>query len=297
MKQCNICGTTRHVGTLYRLEKPRPYTVLKCKNCGLVYTDLVFTAATDGKSFFASETAPGQYFNLEDDARRYFAPRLDAILALTDGQTGRLLDFGCGPGFFLAAAARLGFEPYGIDIEKGLETFIKDRFGFDVHIGQVGDAPYPAGFFDVITMWNVIEHLSDPYGRLLELKSFLRPGGLMAIETPDEYSLVRRLAHLLHRFSGGRLSVVHHFYSLPPYHTFCFSGDNLPLLLERAGLAVEQLRPVNASVRFITAGLTDERSGSFKRSLVRCAVGAAMLGGAVAGMPTRMIAFARKVAE
>lgn len=118
-----------------------------------------------------------------------FQPYLE--LAQPYKQLGRILDFGCGIGGFVDAAQYAGWDSYGIDISPSID--IARERGLKVFQGQLEDLNLPPHFFDVITLFDVVEHILDLNKLLVEIKQFLRPGGVMIIATPNFYSLTSRL--------------------------------------------------------------------------------------------------------
>jgi 2-polyprenyl-3-methyl-5-hydroxy-6-metoxy-1,4-benzoquinol methylase len=111
------------------------------------------------------------------------------------------------------------------------------RTGCDVFCGKLEDARFDAGAFDVITMWDLLEHLPDPLEGLATARRLLKPGGLLLVNTPNENSLLRRVARLLYRGSGGSITApVNRLYHR--YHLYYFAAETLGVLFRRAGLDV-----------------------------------------------------------
>ncbi|HWV46361.1 MAG TPA: class I SAM-dependent methyltransferase, partial [Nitrospira sp.] len=99
----------------------------------------------------------------------------------------RLLDVGCSSGALLAVAAKLGFSPSGVEpASKAAET--AQRTGFDVFCGLLHDASFPDAAFDVITAFELIEHLNDPLLLLNECSRILKPEGILIVNTPNASS-------------------------------------------------------------------------------------------------------------
>jgi len=107
-------------------------------------------------------------------------------------RTGRLLDVGCGGGFFVGEAAAAGWDAAGTEVSAAAVEFGRGR-GWRLHRGVVADAGLAPGSLDVLTLFEVIEHVRDPAGLLRECAGVLRPGGLLYLSTPNMGSLSRRL--------------------------------------------------------------------------------------------------------
>jgi len=135
----------------------------------------------------------------------------------------RLLDVGCGNGQYLITARTLGWDAWGIDPDPGAVAAARSA-GLRVEQRGFPDTGLPDGYFDVVTMNHVIEHLHDPVGALREVRRILKPGGTLWIATPNIGSI------------GGRY-YGHHWRGLePPRHLVLFTAASLALACKRAGL-------------------------------------------------------------
>ncbi len=145
---------------------------------------------------------------------------------------GHWLDVGCSAGFILAAASEAGFAVTGTDVEPAALAFARERFGLDdLHEGVLEALALPAASFDVITLFDVIEHVRDPGALLTEIRRLLRPDGLVEIRTPDvaHWRVPRRLTQWPE--------------IKPSEHLYYFSRATLGRLLHAHGLAVRHRRP------------------------------------------------------
>ena len=191
--------------------------IVRCRGCGLVYTNPrpVRSQLNDG------------YARTEDHdyASESSSRSINAHLSLRTIQRfverGRLLDVGCATGYFLNAA-RLSFEPYGVEPSRWAAQYARDKLGLNVRQGSLEEADFPAGSFDVITLNDVIEHLTDPRGSLTQLHRLLRPQGLLYIVTPNIDGLSARLLR------GS-------WWGLRPAHLYYFSTRTLAEMLTQVG--------------------------------------------------------------
>jgi SAM-dependent methyltransferase len=160
---------------------------------------------------------------------------------------GRLLDLGCGFGFFLAAMAARGFEVEGLEVSATGRRYAQHELGVKVHPGILEPGTFPDHSFAVVTAFYVIEHVPDPLAFLREIHRLLRPGGLVFLRWPHSTPLVRvleacRIRHdLYHR----------------PWHLSDFSPRTMHRALQESGFR---------SVTTRTLGGT--ASGSFWQSLL-----------------------------
>lgn len=137
---------------------------------------------------------------------------------------GRLLEIGCGAGFYLAHMRMLGWSVWGIEVDPVAADVAAKYAGCQVHVGTLEDAPFEADSFDVIVSHHVIEHVYDPKAFVSSAGRLLSKGGLMAVQTPNFRSLG-------HRLFGADI------YSLdPPRHLCLFSPGSMQTLFEDSGL-------------------------------------------------------------
>lgn len=155
---------------------------------------------------------------------------LDAsVMELRFREGGRVLDVGFGTGWLLRELDALGWDVEGVDFDPRAVATAR-RLGLTVKLGSLEDQDYSAESFDAITMKHVIEHLTDPSTSLRECRRLLRPGGMLALRTPNPWSL-------------GHARFGSQWFALdPPRHLQLFSPPALELGLQRAGFEVVEMR-------------------------------------------------------
>lgn len=152
---------------------------------------------------------------------------------------GRLLDAGCATGVFAGAAQQAGWEVTGADasvwaVERARARCASARF----IAGPLADASFAPGSFEAATLWDVLEHLSDPAATVRRLHEWLVPGGWLFLNLPNADSWIARCM--------GRRWVL-----LLREHLWYFSPSTLRALLAPLGFAVIETRPNR--VRFTVA--------------------------------------------
>jgi 2-polyprenyl-3-methyl-5-hydroxy-6-metoxy-1,4-benzoquinol methylase len=121
-----------------------------------------------------------------------FVLRLKQIL--THISSGKVLDVGCTTGFFLEAAEQLGYVPYGIELSEYSSLLAKKKFGeSSIFNGRLEEYDFEQSMFDVITMFDLIEHVRIPTQTLAEAANLLKPEGIIMITTPNNKSLSNTL--------------------------------------------------------------------------------------------------------
>lgn len=104
----------------------------------------------------------------------------------------RWLDVGCGLGFLMDVAFDQGFQVHGVEFNRSAIRYIQSKFTFPVEYGLVQELSFD-GLFDVISLFDVIEHMEDPAGALRFLREIIAPRGVCVIQTMDCGSLMSRL--------------------------------------------------------------------------------------------------------
>ncbi|PQP34957.1 hypothetical protein C6A37_05070 [Desulfobacteraceae bacterium SEEP-SAG9] len=135
---------------------------------------------------------------------------------------GKLLDIGCGYGFFLEEMALRGWQVQGIEISPTGRQYAKNRLNLEVYSEPLENLALPANTFDVVTLFYVIEHVLDPLALLRAVKRILKPGGLVLLRWPHTTPIVRILGPL-----SRKLDLYH-----TPYHIHDFSPKTIKRLLE-----------------------------------------------------------------
>ena len=242
---CIVCG--EHARRPFRHQDG--FAIVACQGCDLRFLNPQPSEAEldalYGESYFASHDSRRHgYDGYAADAenwRRTFRDRLRHLPA----ERGRLLDVGAATGFFVEQARAAGWDATGVEPSEWAAAHAREQLGLDVRTGTLDRVRYPDGAFDVVTMWEVIEHVRDPRAVLAEVRRILGPRGTLVLSTPDCRSAAARLAG--RRWLGWRKV---------PEHLWFFDRVNLDRLLVQAGF-----RPVRHRYPALTvsAGFAVER--------------------------------------
>jgi 2-polyprenyl-3-methyl-5-hydroxy-6-metoxy-1,4-benzoquinol methylase len=109
--------------------------------------------------------------------------QIELVKKYNDGV--HLLDIGCGEGFFLFNAARFGYATKGVEPSQDAAAYARKEFGLDVEAKPFEELRSPENHFDVVTLWQVLEHMLCPLMVLKEVHRILKPGGLLVVSTPN----------------------------------------------------------------------------------------------------------------
>jgi len=229
---CSLCGGPE----LRPLFCKRGYELVRCTGCELVFV----SNPPEPDRVEALYTDAAYHGELLDPRHPVFA-RMKKIArqhvrmlkrTVAEPQGVRLLDIGCSSGLFLAEARAVGFTVSGAELSPDTAAFARSHFGLDVHAGDWRTAGYADASFDVITLFDVIEHLADPLAELRAIRRLLKPGGILLQSTPDIDGLFPRLSYRL----AHRLGYWPH--PEPPHHLFQFSRKTLTRMTIKAGYEV-----------------------------------------------------------
>lgn len=179
MKSCILCNSTDSKSVF----NENGIDILECKNCNHVYSSFEQAEHYDG--YWEGEN---QTYDLDwwDTAHR--SVYKDFIASYLKTESGKLLDVGCGLGFFVKAVltSKPKWDAIGYEISTQAVAFANKENGLpNIFAGLVQNSKLPENTFDIITLWDVIEHIPKPHSLLTYLFSLLKPGGILFLQTPN----------------------------------------------------------------------------------------------------------------
>ena len=194
---CPLCGPSASAVTRYDFA---PYRVVACSNCGLNYLSPRLTQEAILKLYkdeaYYNSNISGQgydeYMGIGDNWVKTFTRRLKQIAPYKSA--GRALDIGCGPGYLLTAAQKLGFDVHGLDPSDYIVGMGQKTWGDRIRLGLIESADYPSESFDLVVAFDTFEHIYDPKKFLSAIHRVLKPGGVLAITTPDPTSALAKVS-------------------------------------------------------------------------------------------------------
>jgi len=228
------------------------FRVVRCTTCRFVYTTLPVDKEVleqlYAESYYHTETRQQYYFEnavtaanvaSENSNIRDFRQGLEWIEKYRP--SGRLLDVGCAVGVFLAIAKDRGWDVTGVDVSPFAVAYAREKLGVNAVAGELEDVAFPDGHFDVITLWDVIEHFPDPIATLREVRRILKDDGLLFVNTPNEQSLLKVFARFFYCASGGKFTYpVRKMYH--QWHLTYFTAESLQRALRLSGFRTECMK-------------------------------------------------------
>ncbi len=228
---CLLCGGTRRE----IVHEKKPFQIVRCGDCSLVFTlprlPPEALRAMYQTEYWRSDAAKdfGYTDYLADEPLYVKTFRMRGRwIARHRPPPGRALDVGCAAGFALTALRELGYDVHGVELSQSMAEVARRRLGADrIHCGVLEEVERDGllgGRFDLVTLFDVIEHVEEPVELLAAARRLLNPGGIVVLETQNVSSLFARLL-------GVRWQ---HYKFLE--HLYHFDPRTIRALLARAGL-------------------------------------------------------------
>jgi SAM-dependent methyltransferase len=244
-----VCGSADLRDKLHvqdRSVSQETFTIQQCAACGLQLTNPRPDAGSIGKYYesdaYVSHNSGAQgLINQVYKLARYFTVRrkVALITKLNGGRQGRLLDYGCGTGHFLAGARQAGWQVTGLEPSPRARQDATARVGQPV-LEPEALAALPAGSFDVITLWHVLEHVHTLQATLAQLVAQLAPGGRLLIAVPNPDSLDAQ--HYRQHWAAYDV----------PRHLYHFVPATMRRLLAGHGLRIAQTLPLPLDAYYVS---------------------------------------------
>jgi SAM-dependent methyltransferase len=249
---CGLCGSSERSLKF----QDGPFAVVTCRRCGLTYVtprlkDGALLSAVYDEGYWRSSAAKDRgYTDYRQDQPLYLRTyrRRLRVVRRHFAHPGRVLDVGCAAGYFLRVMQEEGWQVTGLEPSDSIRPHAARLIGPEnVRAGLLGAVELAPGSFDLVTMWDVLEHIPDPVGAAREVRKLLAPGGKFLIETQDVHSLAARLL-------GRRWQHYKH-----AEHIYHFDRRTLAEVLRRAGFRVLENRPWLGG-KYVSMGFVAERA-------------------------------------
>lgn len=249
---CALCGADDYAPLFSVAVGQAVFGIVRCRHCGLVYLNPRPSPATAMEyyppDYGAHSPLPGKLsfreriklLALERDKqhgiKRLIIRQLGNLVALWVGLDvryipgGRLLDIGCGNGRSVRLYQLAGWDAWGVEPNEAAARYAQAA-GLQVFVGTLEQMRFPSEHFDIVTMYQVLEHVANPKELLSEVYRILKPGGQLLISVPN----IECYDFGIFQAEWFPLEVPRHFYH--------FSLDTLSQFLCQAGFLIERVKP------------------------------------------------------
>ncbi len=238
---CNLCGSddfriiypNRYEAQNFSGDRVKSFAyassdrargnIVRCNNCFLAY----MTPRDKDVYALYEGVEDDYYFSSRDDRTVSFERDLRELhktLGVSDSGGKKLLDIGCSYGFFMDVAKKSGWDVYGCELSKKQYEFAAKNHA-NICNKQVQECGFQDNFFDVVTLYDVLEHVTSPSNFLRDVRQVLKPGGTLVITTPD---LASPSAKVMGRF----------WINFARMHLYYFTPETVSKLLGKAGFTM-----------------------------------------------------------
>jgi len=245
LQNCRLCKSPE----IKFILKKDDVLIFKCRDCGMVFLgndmdeesikELYKYYSPTGFSNHLSPVTKIRYEKLLDGFEKY-------------RKNNRLIDIGCGAGYFILSASKRDWEAEGTEISDEAIKLVEAK-GRRVFKGDIASLDLEKDKYDVAILMELLEHASNPERIIRKLSEILRPGGGIYITTPNFNSITRRL--LGNRW--GIFNKEHFFYLMPRI---------LSSILKKHGFRIKKIRTENLSLIEISRLFKKSKSFDIKKS-------------------------------
>jgi 2-polyprenyl-3-methyl-5-hydroxy-6-metoxy-1,4-benzoquinol methylase len=220
---CILCGGPERD----LLIRQREWTVYRCGACGLGFLDPRPDASELGDlyrdGYFDDQYGHGLAFGSPEMQKRLSQESHRIRFFRRVKKSGKVLDIGCGMGYFLLACRDAGYDVEGMDISADSAAYVRREMEIPVAVGAIDGIDYPPESFDIITMWHFLEHTSDPRPYLQKAGQWLKRDGVLVVDVPNYAGTDARKTWA--RWKGWQL----------PCHLYHYTPETLKRLLANHG--------------------------------------------------------------
>jgi 2-polyprenyl-6-hydroxyphenyl methylase/3-demethylubiquinone-9 3-methyltransferase len=240
--RCKLCAKNTAVPT-YKLKNT---TIYVCAACGFHFINHLDTMPSNNQSGEDRILDRKSYDYIEGkliENGKQLAENLRTVKKYHPLHQSHCLDIGAGAGLFSHLMAEEGALVHGIEPQKIFREFALKKYGISLTGETVDDQYWQqgfAGFFDVVTLWDVLEHVNFPAETLAQLYNVAKEGGWLFLDTPRRDSFFYKMGEWSYRFSSGsNRSIFESIYSSQPFrHKQLFTLNQLIQLVEKVGFSV-----------------------------------------------------------
>ena len=226
---CNLCGRDDaqliFKASSIRRGQSDEFNVVQCRDCGLVYTNPRISPEKI-KDYYPKdhEYHEARSISFFENLYYSFFRKIPGI------KNGKILDVGCGNGSYLNFLKKRGWDCYGTELNDSMVHYMITNLGLNITKGELCNVSFPDEYFDAVTFWGSLEHMSDALSVLKTARRLLKTNGKIIVWTQNIASLEAKIFK----------NYWHHLEV--PTHYYQFSPATLVKLLKRAGFKITKVR-------------------------------------------------------
>ncbi len=231
-KSCPLCGSK----ALKHRWDVNGCAIVRCGGCSLVFVQNILSR--EELAVFYASGGDTVYSDDNSELLNYYYNNLRERIDAAAPHPGKIFDVGCSGGWFLETMK--GWDCYGCEIAPADAKTARQKFGDRIFAGTLEAYPAVDGFFDVITLQDVFDHLPDPLPALSKCRRMLKEGGLLVIK-------VHNFSCLYAKLTGAAFYAI-----IPPSHLFYYDRRTLTLAVENSGFDVVETKFIGHLLRIST---------------------------------------------
>lgn len=248
-RKCPVCNSSRKA----KIFDKSGGVYVKCDLCKMIYLDPVFKDSALTEYYRALNTGQGDIVANESEFyTKIYTLGLERIKEFKSG--GDVLDIGCSTGFFLDIMRKNGWGTTGVELGV-TEAGICEKKGHKVYVEGLENVSFNKKF-DVVTLWDVFEHIKEPTKYLKAISRILKKTGIIFIQTPNSQSIAARIMHeKCNVFDGVE-------------HVSLYCPETLMLVAKKANYKIKNITTVISEISVLNNHLAYENPyfGSFSKS-------------------------------
>ena len=240
IEKCKSCDSINLKFIAHQKSFDFSFDIVDCQNCGLRFRNISLSPEETQQIYsddYFSKDQVSYFFDNADFKKDVFIQRLKYLNQFVP-QKGDLLDLGSAVGAFLEVAKADGYTETGLEISK-MASEIACSKGLNSINHTFDNLEELEKLFDVITLWDVVDHSEKPLELLKGVRTIIKPNGYIFVETTVIDSTIFQLAEKLFYLSFGKLKTPF-LKGYPVHHSNYYSSKSMRQDIEKAGFKVEK---------------------------------------------------------
>ena len=239
INNCPVCESSDLADYLHSQDhflSKESFTITSCNDCGFLFTnprpdEEALPRYYESEAYIShSNVKKGLISSLYQSVRKYTLRKKVGLLT-SYIKTGHALDIGCGTGEFLKSLSKSKFEVTGIEPNEGARNFARNNYGLEVH-DENHLRKFANESFNVITMWHVLEHVSNLNERISMIKGLLKKSGILIVAVPNPESFDAEFYHA--HWAAWDL----------PRHLYHFKKQDIFSLFKKVDMEIVKIHPM-----------------------------------------------------